>query len=289
MPTGGTPEPRATRQRLAAELRRLREMAGFSGREMAVRISVSQSKVSRIESAATMPSAPAVDAWLDAVGADEDTRAKLAALTEAAFTEVQAWRIALSTHGQLQTEIGRREALAQRIRMFQPSMIPGLLQTAEYARRVFGLFHIPYHDEELSKAVAARLDRQLALYDEDRSFEFLITEAALRWRPGPPRVLVAQLDRISSLMTLDNLTIGLVPCDTEATTEIPTGFEILTEADGDQMVTIDTLHANLVITEPSSVADYERAWSALREMALRDRAAHDFLDSVARSINASAE
>src|SRR4051812_21483343 len=203
--------PSAKRLRLAAELRRLRELAGVSGRDLARRIDISQSKVSRIESGVTTPALPAVVAWAEAVGADAETRARLTAMTEAAFAEVQAWRSVLHSFGQLQDQIEQREALAQRIRVFQPSLIPGLLQTAEYARRVFGLFHVPYEDGDLAKAVAGRLDRQLAIYDEDREFAFLITEGALRWRPGPPRVLRAQLDRLGSLMTLDNVSIALVP------------------------------------------------------------------------------
>src|SRR2546430_15956476 len=86
-------EPRAKRLRLAAELRRLREMAGVSGRELAQRVNMSQSKVSRIESGATTPPIPAVAAWADAVGADAPTRARLTAMTEAGVTEGQAWRV----------------------------------------------------------------------------------------------------------------------------------------------------------------------------------------------------
>src|SRR2546430_6925406 len=160
-------EPRAKRLRLAAELRRLREMAGVSGRELAQRINISQSKISRIESGMTTPPVPAVTAWAEAVGADAETRARLTAMTEAVFTEIQAWRMVLPGRGHLQGEIEQREALARRVRVFQPSVIPGLLQTAEYARRVFGLFHVPYEDDDLAKAAAARLDRQMALYDED--------------------------------------------------------------------------------------------------------------------------
>ena len=279
-------EPRAKRQRLAAELRRLREMAGVSGRELAERINMSQSKVSRIESGVATPPVPAVEAWADAVGADAATRARLTAMTEAVFTEIQAWRLVLPSRGHIQGEIEQREALARKIRVFQPSIVPGLLQTAEYARRVFGLFHVPYEDDDLARAVATRLDRQLAIYDEDRQFAFLITEAALRWRPGPARILRAQLDRINSLTTLDNLSIGLIPCDVEATSAIPVGFDILDDRDGGSTVTIETLHANLIVSDPDHVADYEQCWSALDEMAIYGDEARGLLDRVRRSLEA---
>lgn len=284
MLVGEPQEPRAKRQRLATELRRLREMAGVSGRELAERVGISQSKVSRIESGATTPPVPAVEAWAEAVGASAETRARLSAMTEAVFAEVQAWRAVLPVRGHLQDQIEQREAAARMVRVFQPSVVPGLLQTAEYARRVFGLFHVPYEDDDLAKAVAGRLNRQLALYDEERRFAFLLTEAALRWRPGPPRVLQAQLDRISSLTTLDNVSIGLIPHDVEATTTIPAGFDILDGDDGESVVTIETQHANLVVTEAAHVADYEQAWCLLAEMAVYDEKARALLGRIRESI-----
>jgi transcriptional regulator with XRE-family HTH domain len=265
---GEWPEPRARRQRLAAELRRLREAAGVSGRELAQRIGISQSKVSRIESGATTPPVPAVERWAGAVGASAETRARLTAMTEAVFAEIQTWRAALPVQGHLQGQVEEREAAARSVRVFQPSVVPGLLQTAEYARRVFGLSHVPYEDDELAQAVAGRLNRQLALYDEDRRFEFLVTEAALRWRPGPARVLQAQLDRVSSLTTLDNVSIGLIPYDVEATTTIPPGFDILDGRDGDTVVTIETGHGTLLVADADGVAEYQHVWSLLAEMAV---------------------
>jgi transcriptional regulator with XRE-family HTH domain len=277
-------EPRAKRQRLAAELRQLRESAGVSGRELAQRIGTSQSKVSRIESGVTMPPVPAVERWAYAVGASAEVRARLTAMTEAAFAEIQAWRAELPVRGHLQDQIERREAAARTVRVFQPSVVPGLLQTAEYARRVFGLFHVPYEADDLARAIAGRLNRQLALYDQDRRFAFLITEAALRWRPGPPKILHAQLDRISSLTTLENVSIGLIPCDVEATTGIPTGFDILDGPDGETAVTIETHHANLIITEPGDTGEYEQVWSLLTEMAVFDEHARVMLGRIQAAI-----
>ena len=54
----------------------------------------------------------------------------------------------------------------------------------------------------------------------------LVTEAALRWRPGPPNVLIAQLGRVSALGTLDNVSVGIIPSDAEAVTFTSHGFAI---------------------------------------------------------------
>lgn len=299
------------RQRLAQELRRLRGQAGVSGRELARRIGISQSKVSRIESGAVLPTMPEVDAWAAALDVPEDTRRLLAALTEAAFTEVHTWRTALQGRGHLQHEVHELERRARILRTFQPSVVPGLLQTAEYMRRVFALFHPPHDPDAIPAALAGRLERQLALYDTGRRFEFLITEAALRWRSGPHRLLIAQLDRVASLSTLENVSVGLIPHGVEATTFTSHGF-LLIEPDGtdagdatpdeaangpepdgtagpsggdaadgpgdDQAVVfVETVHGAQVVNDPESVGLYRTRWSLLRRMAIFDDEARAFL------------
>lgn len=291
--TGGDQgeESWSRRQRLAVELRRLRDLAGISGRDLAQRMGISQSKVSRIESGATIPSLPEVVAWAKAVGASAETRERLIAVTEAAFTEVHTWRAALTTRTHLQDEIQEREARALTSRTFQPSLVPGLLQTAEYARRVFSMSQLPYTEAAILEAVAGRVHRQLALYKKDRKFEFLITEAALRWRPGPTEMLLAQLDRVTSLSTLSNVSIGLIPHAAQAVVPTSHGFVIYDgpEGDFDAFVTIETIHANLTVNDPSDVELYRSRWSLLRQMAVFDDEARKFLATLGTDLRDSAE
>jgi transcriptional regulator with XRE-family HTH domain len=282
---------RDKRRRLAGQLRLQRELIGITGRELAARIGVSQSKVSRIEAGAALPTLPEVTAWAEAVGAPAEIREVLATLAEAARTEVNTWAGALRGHRHLQGGVHEREAEAHRARVFQPSVVPGLLQTAAYARSVFTLLqqHVPQVD--VSAAVAGRLDRQTVLYDEDREFEFLISEGALRWRPGPPRLLVAQLDRIASVSTLDNVSIGLIPFRALARTDLSQGFTILEGdgADSAPYVMVETRHAALTINAPDDVALYQGDWSLLRQMAVFDDEARGFLADLGAEIQATKE
>jgi transcriptional regulator with XRE-family HTH domain len=270
------------REQLAAELRRLRELAGMSGRDLAKLIDVSQSKVSRIESSSTLPTLPEVTRWTKAVGAAAEVREWLAALTESVFTEVRDWRTGLPEHGHIQDEIEERETHAELVRTYQPSLVPGLLQTAEYARRVLAMAQVPYSVDGLAGALAGRLQRQLAIYEEDRKFEFLITEAALHWRPGPARSLCAQLDRIASLTTLDNVSIGILPLSIQAVVPSSHGFIIYDHRDGDRetFVEVETLHANLILNEPDQVRLYQERWSVLARTAVFDDDARALLDAV---------
>lgn len=280
MPTG--------REQLAAELRRLRDLAGVSGRELAQRIGISQSKVSRIESGSAVPSLPEVTAWGKELGVSVETQERLTSLTRAAYTDVRSWHAAMQRRGHLQDDIQEQEARSREVRIFQPSVVPGLLQTAEYARRVFSLFQVPYTDDNLAAAVAARVHRQLALYEESRQFDFLITEAALRWRPGPPRLLLAQLDRIASISTLENVSLGVLPQSAEAVTFISHGFVIYDSADEDHdpVVSVETIHADVAVMAPEDVDLYRTRWSLLQQMAIFDGDAREFLGDIAGDIRA---
>jgi transcriptional regulator with XRE-family HTH domain len=279
------PEP-AKRHQLAAELRRSRELAGLSGRDLAQRIGISQSKVSRIESGATVPSLPEVTAWARAVQAPADRRQLLMALTEMAYTEVQSYRQALQARTHIQDEIEERELRARRVCTFQPSVVPGLLQTAEYARRIFSMAAPAYAVDDIAAVLSARLRRQLALYEEDKQFEFVITEAALRWRPGPVKLLLAQLDRISSLATLDNVSIGLIPLRGQAISPVSHGFVIyhVDDGDWDAFVEVETIHANLIVNDPDNVGLYQQRWTQLAKMAVFDDDARTLLTERAAEV-----
>lgn len=287
MSTTDPGDARSDRQQLAAELRRSRDLAGVPGRELARQIGISQAKVSRIESGTAMPTLPEVAAWADAVGASTETRARLTTLTEAAFTEVRTWRSVLRSGAHLQDKIRSLEADAKRTQLYQPALVPGLLQTADYARRLMALVRLPDSDDDLRSAVAARLDRQLVLYDETKRFEFLLTEAALRWRPGPVQLLLAQLDRIASVSTLGNVSIGFIPQEAEATTSPMHAFAIYEGEDDTAMVHVETIHAALHANDPDDVALYRDRWERLRRMAVFDGDAQAFLNDLRSAVRAA--
>jgi transcriptional regulator with XRE-family HTH domain len=272
-------------QRLAGELRRLRDLSGLSGRELARRMGTSQSKVSRIESGTTIPSQPEVTAWASAIGASAEVHDSLVALAEAAFAEVQSWRDALRRRPHAQDEIRALESRARMLSTFQPSLVPGMLQTAEYARRVFSFLPATLAVADIPAAVAGRLNRQLALYETDRKFSFLITEGALRWRPGPPELMVAQLDRIASVSTLDNVSVGVIPLGAQAVTMLTHTFVIYDGWDEqDTLVEVDTIHAQLLVKRPGDVALYRQRWERLAQMAVVGEDAREFIGGLSAGL-----
>lgn len=277
-------QPRAQRARLGAELRRLRLLAGLSGREIARRIGVGHASVSRVENGQQVPSLPEVAAWSEAVAASEEIRAWLVTLVEAALNEVETWRARMrSGLPTMQADVRELEVTATTKRTFQPTIVPGLLQTAEYARQVFALVDV-LGNGDYAGAVAERMQRQQILYDETRSFEFIITEAALRWRPAPPHVLAAQLAHVSSVATLGNVSLGLVPADAEMRAVPWCGFTLYEDRSEDQppFVAIETAHAGLIVSDPEDVAIYRNQLKLLRGSAVYGEHASVMLARIAQ-------
>jgi len=287
-----TPESRSDEQgrRLAEELRRARSMSGVSGRDLAHKIGISQSKVSRIESGLSVPSLPEVRAWAEAVQASDETSHLLLVLTEAAHTAVLRWHSELRDRPHIQDAVETTERSARRILTFQPSVVPGLLQTAEYARRVFEMFQEPpYGAAQLAAAVVARVERQLQLHDPSRTFDFLITEAALRWRPSTHASLAAQIDRVSSLSTLSNINVGVLPYALQATVPYSHAFTIYEPMDDDcdVLVNVEMIHANVQLFRESDISAFQRRWSALDRSAIHGDDARRFLHGLITEMRVS--
>jgi len=271
-------------QRVSAALLKLRTAANLTSRVLAERINISQSKVSRVERGKALPTAEEVTAWAQATGADPDTLSELLAELDAALTEFATWQVALrdglAGH---QEQIRELETTAAVVHSYQMAVIPGLLQTAEYARRVFQLAD-PGSDQDYASAVARRLDRQQALYDETRQFEFLLTEHALRVRVGPASLVAPQLDRIAQISTLSNVTIGVIPSTALATTMVMHAFILFEPFDDEEgsFVVVELVHGEVFVSDPQGLKLYHDRLNRLRQMAVFGDDARALFTAIAR-------
>ncbi|HEX8759156.1 MAG TPA: helix-turn-helix transcriptional regulator, partial [Pseudonocardiaceae bacterium] len=274
-------------------LRALRAHAGLSGEQLAKRLGISQSRVSRIELGQQVAPAELVRRWAEVTGAAEKRCAELVGWAESVGSEAVAWRAGMGRGlARLQRDSRELEESAATIRSFEPVLVPGLLQVPEYTRRIFAAGNPQHSSSEIAAAVAARMDRQLRLYEGTARFEFVITEAALRWRVGPPHVMLAQLDRITAIAGLDSVDVRVIALDTELDTWHEHGFSLTEDrAEDDPVVTIETQTSQVITTDPAEVAFYRdafvRLWAAalhgtdvdallqpLREDLLRRQSAH---------------
>jgi hypothetical protein len=167
------------------------------------------------------------------------------------------------------------EQQATTIRTYQPAVIPGLLQTAGYARAVleanrFGL-------EDIADAVKSRVERQAILYDDGKSFRFVVTEAALRWRLCPVAVHLAQLDRIASLATLPNVSVGIIPWSAMVPVPVATMFVLF----DDRLALVETMHSEQLLREGQQIGAYLDQFERLEALAQHDDEGRMILDRIA--------
>jgi hypothetical protein len=214
-----------------------------------------------------VPSLEDLRAWAAACQATPDELQQLALMVRQLATEATSWQI-LHRLGlaERQREISELESLSTAIQIFQPTMVPGLLQVADYARRVMSHGN-PSSQTDLAQAVARRLERQAILYDQSKQFEFILPENATRWRPGPPELMRAQLDRLISVASLPNVQLGVIPLDREALDAYLHPF-VVWELEGETLVTAETLSVPVEVHEPEEVAIYRRTMERYRKSAV---------------------
>lgn len=125
-------------------------------------------------------------------------------------------------------EFMEAEATAIALHSYQPLLVPGLLQTEEYARALLHAYRPPLDDETIGERLAARMQRQEMLTDKSTvSFSFVIYEAALRTLVGGREAMRRQLNHVVKLSEYRNVSIQVLPADTGAHAGLDGAFVLL--------------------------------------------------------------
>ena len=272
--------PTPAQARLAAILRGLRDGAGLTTYELAERLGWSQARVTRIENTRTRRFAAVdVERWAQATGAPEQVRDELAGLVYEASTEARSWHISHRAGlAARQREMAEMERSATEILHFQPEAIPGLLQTEDYARRLLGFADITGKGG-IDAAVRERMKRQAILRKRGRRFEYILTEGALRYRPGPQHVMSEQLGKLIAAAALPAVTLSVIPYDREARTAYIQAFQIFRTEDGPVALTEGYTKEDF-LAAPVDIETLEQEFTLLRESALAGADALDFARAV---------
>ncbi|MFD0884107.1 helix-turn-helix domain-containing protein [Streptosporangium algeriense] len=243
------------RQQMGARLKELRLDAKLTGRQLAARCDWQASKVSKLENGRQTPSESDIHDWCEAVECPNEA-ADLITTLRSLETLYAEWRRQLR-HGIRANQQSRVEADTKTtsFRVFEPVLVPGLLQTSEYARfrlsQVIAFHEIP---DDLEDGVHARIRRQEALYDPAKQFHFVILEAALRMGMAPPDVMLGQLDRLVSVTMAPRLRFGIIPMHVLLPFAPQHGFWIF----DDRFVQVETVAAELTLTLSEEVRQYVR-------------------------------
>lgn len=206
--------PSVRRRRLSSELRRLRAESGLNLVEAAKRAGMGKSNLSKIEQAEsrTVPTAT-LDKLLDLYEVDDSSvRDSLHELSKLAGQKGW-WSSYKDVMPQMLTDF---EAEASTFRTYESQVIPGLLQTPQYADAIFRA-NLVRNDDEIARRVEARIKRQSVLNGVDPpTFMALIDESALRRMVGTSDVMREQLRHLTHMASHHNIHIYVLPFSTGA-------------------------------------------------------------------------
>jgi transcriptional regulator with XRE-family HTH domain len=253
------------RASLGIRLRDIRRDAGLSGVELARRAGWLPSKVSKIEHGKQTPAEDDLLAWCEHCHA-RDELPDLIAAVRSIETQFAEWRrIMRSGTRRRQQASATVYERARLFRIYEPAVVPGLLQTRDYAVAVLSSFidfvRVP---DDAEQGATARLERQKVLTHGDRRFHMVLGQQALHTNVGGPEVMTAQLEHLLAVLTLPRLRLGIIPFGAPYRVPLNNGFWILDEA----LVQFDTYSAELSLVRPDEIALYGRAFERLAALAV---------------------
>ncbi|MCX4679821.1 helix-turn-helix transcriptional regulator [Streptomyces sp. NBC_01433] len=274
------------REALGTRLKELRLQAPagrLTGTQLAERLGWTHSKVYKLEGGRQTATTDDLRAWAEGVGQPRDFE-ELDARLKGFESHIRSWRRQLAAgHRPVQDNWNLEVDRSTVIRAWEESVVPGMLQTADYARAIFLRYAELYgstHDTD--DAVRSRMRRQEWLYAAGHRLHVLVWEAALHALVCPPSVLTAQLDRIAGVIGMDTVELGIVPLSASLRIPAANGFWILDE----RLVIAEDWHAELWLDDAAIVASYLHVWDTLRESAVYGADAQNVIMRVQRSVRA---
>ncbi len=260
--------PTARRRRLATELRKMRESAGMTCEQVAEALECSPSKISRMETGQVGIHPRDVRELLALYRAGEQEAAALIAIAREARRQGW-WHAYFGVLPKLYLTYIGMEAEASAVRTYQPLLVPGLLQSEDYARAIKA--HDPLNPDHAELFVAARLQRQRRLLEDDRFRLWALLDEAVLHRPvGGAEVMRGQLGHILRMAELPTVTVQIVPFAAGAHPAMEGPFTILEfqdPADPD-LVYLENLTSSLYLEQEEEIAWYGRVFDRTAASAL---------------------
>jgi transcriptional regulator with XRE-family HTH domain len=275
--------PTVRRRRLGQELRRLRELKGMTAEEVAERLLVSQSKISRLENGRRSISQRDVRD-LCGVYEVEDHRIVDSLMQMAKDSRQQGWwhafgDIPYSVYIGLETE-------AASLRVYESLLVPGLLQTPRYAEAVIPGTAPEVAPDQLEKRIQVRMRRQERVNDPHTPLRLwvVLDESALRRVVGNHLIMREQLEHLVELSKLPHVNVQVLPYDTGAHAGMSGTFSILEfdDAADSSVVYIEGVTSDLYLEKTNDVHKYTIMYEHLRAQALNAEQSREFIDAAAK-------
>ncbi|WP_067885195.1 helix-turn-helix domain-containing protein [Nocardia vaccinii] len=268
------------RRQLGRRLRDLRNQARMTTRVAAQRLEWSEAKIWRIETGQTSLRGLDVEAMCKVYGASGEAAEPLIAL--ARETKARGWWTEYSdviAEG-FEVYLGLEEA-ATRLSSYENELVPGLLQTPDYARAVLTGARPDISSVEVDRRVAVRIARQAVLTRDSKPLrlEAMITEALLWHRIGGAGVMAAQLDHLRRLCELPNIEIRVVPTDSGYHEGMDSGSFTLLEFDDTTgelteppVVFVQNYTGTAYFDKENEITRYRQAFESIRAVTIDARA-----------------
>lgn len=264
------------KQAFGVRLREIRKDANLSGRALAELAGIHFTKVSRLEHARQSPSEDDIRAWCHACGAVDQIPDLIATHRgiEGMWMEWQRQlRGGLKRLQEKSFPLYEETAL---FRVYESSVVPGILQTAEYCAVILRIAAELYGAAtDIDAAVEARMERQRYLYRGDRRFAFVLEPSVLSTVFGDTDVMLGQLDRLLAVMTLPRVSLRIIPPYAARRMWPGEGFWIF----DDQLVKIETTSAGLKVTQPREITLFATAFTTLQSQAVHGAEARELISS----------
>ncbi|WP_338696293.1 helix-turn-helix transcriptional regulator [Streptomyces sp. Q6] len=252
------------------ELKRRREDAALTQVELGLRVFVSGGYIGQFEQAIRKPQ-------LDVAQRIDD-----ALQTDGIFERM--WRKLIDDHRYADyfAEVVELERLATTVCEFAPSVVPGLLQTAAYARAVTIEANPFVTDEYVEEKVTGRRERAAILRDATRpEYWVVLHENVLRIPVGGPAVMAEQLGRIAALMRQRVVWATVIPYAEGAHASMGGMLQLMEFEDAPPVAYTETAFSGTLIDEPAVVKRAQRAYDLLRGAALSPEATLALVESAA--------
>ncbi|MEV7087512.1 helix-turn-helix transcriptional regulator [Streptomyces sp. NPDC093085] len=275
--------PTVRRRRLGQELRRLRELKGMTAEEVAERLLVSQSKISRLENGRRSISQRDVRD-LCGVYEVEDRRIVDSLMQMAKDSRQQGWwhafgDIPYSVYIGLETD-------AASLRVFEPQVVPGLLQTRPYAEALINGALPESAVPDVEKRVGVRLRRQdrISAPEDPLRLWAVVDEAALRRVVGNRQIMREQLEHLVEQSRLPHVTVQVLPFDMGAHPGITGHYAILEFPDSSDssVVYIEGVTSDLYLEKANDVQRYSVMYEHLRAQALNADQTRQYIADIAK-------
>ncbi|GAA3822275.1 helix-turn-helix domain-containing protein [Streptomyces chiangmaiensis] len=275
--------PTVRRRRLGQELRRLREVKGMTAEEVAERLLVSQSKISRLENGRRSISQRDVRD-LCGVYEVEDQRVVESLMEMARDSRQQGWwhafgDIPYSVYIGLETD-------AESLRVYEPQIITGLLQTRSYAEALIQGALPETSAADIDKRVQVRMRRQERIAAENNPLRLwvVLDEAALRRVVGNNLVMREQLEHLAEMSQLPHVTVQVLPFGVGAHPGLNGQYAILEFADAadSSVVYLEGVTSDLYLEKAHDVQKYAVMYEHLRAQALNVDQSRQFITDAAK-------